>query len=61
MPTSRHISCIVGSRFQLDLLHHTMLLIVHTDAESACLLVYCRRARPRLHPGRANTLTGWIT
>ncbi|KAF8499805.1 hypothetical protein F5888DRAFT_1685793 [Russula emetica] len=63
MPTSAHISCLVASRCQLDLLQHTMLLIVHTDTETACLLVYCRRARSRLrlHPGRADTLTGWIT
>lgn len=38
MPTSAHISRLVASRFQLDLLQHTMLLIARTDAESARLL-----------------------
>ena len=38
VPTSAHISRLVASRFQLDLLQHTMLLIARTDAESARLL-----------------------
>ena len=38
VPTSTHISRLVASRFQLDLLQHTMLLIARTDAESAHLL-----------------------
>ena len=38
MPTGAHISRLVASRFQLDLLQHTMLLIARTDAESARLL-----------------------
>lgn len=38
VPTGAHISRLVASRFQLDLLQHTMLLIARTDAESARLL-----------------------
>jgi isocitrate lyase len=38
VPTSAHISRLVASRLQLDLLQHTMLLIARTDAESARLL-----------------------
>ncbi|KAH9004148.1 isocitrate lyase [Lactarius hatsudake] len=38
VPTSAHIARLVASRFQLDLLQHTMLLIARTDAESARLL-----------------------
>lgn len=38
MPTSAHVARLVASRFQLDLLQHTMLLIARTDAESARLL-----------------------
>lgn len=38
MPTSTHVSRLVASRFQLDLLQHNMLLIARTDAESARLL-----------------------
>lgn len=38
VPTSAHISRLVASRFQLDLLQNTMLLIARTDAESARLL-----------------------
>ncbi|KAI0304604.1 isocitrate lyase and phosphorylmutase [Russula brevipes] len=38
VPASAHISRLVASRFQLDLLQHTMLLIARTDAESARLL-----------------------
>ncbi len=38
VPTSTHVSRLVASRFQLDLLHSTMLLIARTDAESAKLI-----------------------
>ncbi|KAF9074994.1 isocitrate lyase [Rhodocollybia butyracea] len=38
VPTSTHISRLVASRFQLDLMKSTMLLIARTDAESATLL-----------------------
>ncbi|KAN0135012.1 isocitrate lyase and phosphorylmutase [Lactarius tabidus] len=38
VPTSTHVARLVASRFQLDLLQHTMLLIARTDAESARLL-----------------------
>lgn len=38
VPTSAHVARLVASRFQLDLLQHTMLLIARTDAESARLL-----------------------
>lgn len=38
MPASAHVSRLIASRFQLDLLHSTMLLIARTDAESARLI-----------------------
>ncbi|KAJ7150208.1 isocitrate lyase [Mycena filopes] len=38
VPTSTHISRLIASRFQLDLLKSTMLLIARTDSESAKLL-----------------------
>ncbi|KAF7784181.1 hypothetical protein Agabi119p4_346 [Agaricus bisporus var. burnettii] len=38
VPTSTHVSRLVASRFQLDLLKSTMLLIARTDAESGKLL-----------------------
>lgn len=38
VPTSTHISRLTASRFQLDLMQNTMLLIARTDAESARLL-----------------------
>ncbi|KAF5392568.1 hypothetical protein D9757_002290 [Collybiopsis confluens] len=38
VPTSTHISRLIASRFQLDLMKNTMLLIARTDAESAKLL-----------------------
>lgn len=38
VPASAHIARLVASRFQLDLLQHTMLLIARTDAQSARLL-----------------------
>jgi len=38
VPTSTHISRLVASRFQLDLLLNTMLLIARTDSESAKLI-----------------------
>ncbi|KAI0803171.1 isocitrate lyase [Irpex lacteus] len=38
VPASTHISRLIASRFQLDLLQNTMLLIARTDAESAKLL-----------------------
>ncbi|KAJ3766816.1 isocitrate lyase [Lentinula raphanica] len=38
VPTSTHISRLVASRFQLDLMKNTMLLIARTDAESAKLI-----------------------
>jgi isocitrate lyase len=60
VPTSAHISRLVASRFQLDLLQHTMLLIARTDSESARLLSstvdardhpYIRGVRTRLPDG----------
>ncbi len=60
VPTSAHISRLVASRFQLDLLQNTMLLIARTDAESARLLsstvdardhAYIRGVRTRLSDG----------
>ncbi|KAI0308094.1 isocitrate lyase and phosphorylmutase [Multifurca ochricompacta] len=60
VPTSAHIARLVASRFQLDLLQHTMLLIARTDAESARLLSstvdardhpYIRGVRTRLPDG----------
>ncbi|KAF8640732.1 hypothetical protein AX17_000383 [Amanita inopinata Kibby_2008] len=38
VPTSTHVSRLVASRFQLDLLKSTMLLIARTDSESGKLL-----------------------
>ncbi|KZO95921.1 isocitrate lyase and phosphorylmutase [Calocera viscosa TUFC12733] len=38
VPASTHISRLIASRFQLDLLQSTMLLLARTDAESARLL-----------------------
>jgi Isocitrate lyase family len=38
VPIGAHISRLIASRFQLDLLQHTMLLIARTDAESARLI-----------------------
>ncbi|THV06597.1 isocitrate lyase and phosphorylmutase [Dendrothele bispora CBS 962.96] len=38
VPTSTHISRLIASRFQLDLMKNTMLLIARTDAESGKLL-----------------------
>ncbi|KAI0274942.1 isocitrate lyase and phosphorylmutase [Gloeopeniophorella convolvens] len=38
VPTGAHVARLTASRFQLDLLQHTMLLIARTDAESARLL-----------------------
>ncbi|PFH52299.1 hypothetical protein AMATHDRAFT_57353 [Amanita thiersii Skay4041] len=38
VPTSTHISRLVASRFQLDILKSTMLLIARTDSESGKLL-----------------------
>jgi isocitrate lyase len=38
IPTSTHISRLVASRFQLDVLKSTMLLIARTDSESAKLI-----------------------
>ena len=38
VPTSTHVSRLVASRFQLDMLHSTMLLIARTDAESGKLI-----------------------
>jgi isocitrate lyase len=49
VPTSTHISRLVASRFQLDLLQHTMLLIARTDAESARLLSSTVDARDHAH------------
>jgi isocitrate lyase len=60
VPTSTHISRLVASRFQLDVLQHTMLLIARTDAQSARLLSstidardhpYVRGVRTRLPDG----------
>jgi isocitrate lyase len=38
VPTSTHTSRLISSRFQLDLLESTMLLIARTDSESAKLI-----------------------
>jgi len=38
VPTSAHVSRLVGARFQLDILQSTMHLIARTDAESAKLI-----------------------
>lgn len=38
VPTSTHISRLVASRFQLDLMKSTMLLIARTDSESGKLI-----------------------
>jgi hypothetical protein len=38
VPTSTHTSRLLASRFQLDLLLNTMLLIARTDSESAKLI-----------------------
>ncbi|KAJ7597328.1 isocitrate lyase [Mycena floridula] len=38
VPTSTHTSRLIASRFQLDLLKSTMLLIARTDSESAKLM-----------------------
>lgn len=38
VPTSTHVSRLVGARFQLDILQSTMHLIARTDAESAKLI-----------------------
>ena len=54
VPTSAHISRLVASRFQLDLLQHTMLLIARTDAESARLLSSTVDARD--HPAGGDVL-----
>jgi len=49
VPTSAHISRLVASRFQLDLLQHTMLLIARTDTESARLISSTVDARDHPH------------
>lgn len=38
MPASTHVSRFIAARFQLDMLHSTMLLIARTDAESGRLI-----------------------
>jgi len=38
VPTSTHISRLIASRFQTDLMKSTMLLIARTDSESAKLI-----------------------
>jgi isocitrate lyase len=38
VPTSAHVSRLVGARFQLDILKSTMHLIARTDAEAARLI-----------------------
>ncbi|EJT99984.1 isocitrate lyase and phosphorylmutase [Dacryopinax primogenitus] len=38
VPASTHVSRLIASRFQLDLLQHPMLLLARTDAESARLI-----------------------
>ncbi|EPQ60103.1 isocitrate lyase and phosphorylmutase [Gloeophyllum trabeum ATCC 11539] len=38
VPTSTHVSRLIASRFQLDILQSTMLLIARTDAESGKLI-----------------------
>ncbi|TFY71178.1 hypothetical protein EVG20_g1839 [Dentipellis fragilis] len=57
VPTNAHISRLVASRYQLDLLQHTMLLIARTDAESARLLSSTIDVRDHpyirgVHPGQ---------
>jgi isocitrate lyase len=38
VPTSTHITRLIASRFQLDIMQSTMLLIARTDSESAKLI-----------------------
>ncbi|CCM03653.1 uncharacterized protein FIBRA_05797 [Fibroporia radiculosa] len=38
VPASTHVSRLIAARFQLDMLHHPMLLLARTDAESARLI-----------------------
>ncbi len=38
VPVSQHVSRLVASRFQLDILQNNMLLIARTDSESAKLI-----------------------
>lgn len=38
VPTSTHVSRLIAARFQLDMLHSTMLLIARSDAESGRLI-----------------------
>ncbi|KZT57828.1 isocitrate lyase and phosphorylmutase [Calocera cornea HHB12733] len=38
VPASTHVSRLIASRFQLDMLQNTMLLLARTDAESARLI-----------------------
>jgi len=38
VPTSTHITRLIASRFQLDIMQSTMLLIARTDSESANLI-----------------------
>jgi isocitrate lyase len=38
VPTSTHISRLIASRFQLDIMKSTMLMIARTDAESGKLI-----------------------
>ncbi|KAH8120000.1 isocitrate lyase and phosphorylmutase [Phellopilus nigrolimitatus] len=38
VPTSTHVSRLIAARFQLDMLHSTMLLIARSDAESGKLI-----------------------
>ncbi|KAL5535701.1 ICL2 [Sanghuangporus sanghuang] len=38
VPTSTHVSRLIAARFQLDVLHSTMLLIARSDAESSRLI-----------------------
>ncbi|KLO15061.1 isocitrate lyase and phosphorylmutase [Schizopora paradoxa] len=38
VPASAHVSRLIASRFQLDMMQNTMLLIARTDAESAKLI-----------------------
>lgn len=38
VPASTHASRLIASRFQLDMMHNSMMLIARTDAESAKLL-----------------------
>ncbi len=60
VPTSAHIARLIASRFQLDLLQHTMLLIARTDAESARLLSSTVDARdhPYIHGVRTRLPDG---